>query len=84
MVNVFIARDGVEIGEYSRESIANLVRSGDIQPTDHYWHEGMESWALISEMLGLRAIRPYGQPIAKSMNFTSRAVDAVAKAIRSR
>lgn len=62
-VNVIIARDGEEIGDYPREQIANLVRSGKIQPTDIYWHEGMEAWGTVADMLGLSTVRPDGGPI---------------------
>jgi hypothetical protein len=55
-VNIKIARDEVEIGECEREEIAQLAREGQVLPTDHYWHEGMEGWRLVSELLESEAL----------------------------
>jgi hypothetical protein len=63
-VNVFIARDGVEIGECPRDEVANHLRSGEILETDHYWHEGMEAWGRIDDLLGIRSVRRYAEPYA--------------------
>jgi hypothetical protein len=63
-VTVFIARDGVEIGECPREEVASLLRKGEILETDHYWHEGMEAWGRIDDLLGIRTVRRYGEPYA--------------------
>jgi hypothetical protein len=51
-VQIFIARDGVEIGEWPREQINELARTGEFQPSDHYWHEGMVDWLTLGELLG--------------------------------
>jgi hypothetical protein len=50
-VDVFIARDGVEIGECREEDLAQLAREGQLQATDHYWREGMETWRQLRELL---------------------------------
>ncbi len=41
---VYIARDGTEIGECRRGDLEQLIREGELLPTDHYWHEGMDEW----------------------------------------
>jgi endonuclease/exonuclease/phosphatase family metal-dependent hydrolase len=46
---VSIARDGQEIGQYPEESVPQLLAAGEVLPTDHFWHEGMDQWALVSE-----------------------------------
>ena len=48
---IFIARDGAEVGECDRDDLAQLAREGQVLPTDHYWHEGMEDWRLLSDLL---------------------------------
>jgi hypothetical protein len=49
-VNVFIARDGVEIGECWYDEVAQLTRAGEIRLTDHYWHEGMDAWGVVADL----------------------------------
>jgi hypothetical protein len=44
---VCIARDGQEIGQHPKEAIPQLVASGEVLPTDHYWHQGMREWAVV-------------------------------------
>ena len=43
-LTVYIARDGAEIGECRRADVEQLIREGELLPTDHYWHEGMPDW----------------------------------------
>jgi hypothetical protein len=50
-VTVYIARDGAEIGECRRGDVAELVREGELLPSDHYWYEGMENWLRLEELL---------------------------------
>ena len=57
-MQIYLARDGAEIGEYPREQIDNLARAGTLQPNDYYWHEGMPDWLLLSELLGPDGWKP--------------------------
>ena len=43
-LTVYIARDGAEIGECRRGDVEQLIREGELRPTDYYWYEGMEQW----------------------------------------
>jgi phage shock protein PspC (stress-responsive transcriptional regulator) len=45
-----IARAGNVIGEFSSDSIASLIQSGTLLPTDHYWKSGMSGWALLGPL----------------------------------
>jgi hypothetical protein len=47
---VKISRDGKEIGTYEAKEAVRLLVSGALRETDHYWHEGMTSWALVSDL----------------------------------
>ncbi len=49
-LQVRIARAGKEIGTYDSAEVIRLLGVGALQPTDHYWHEGMTSWALLSDL----------------------------------
>ena len=46
---VTIARDGQEVGQHPEEAVPLLLASGELLPTDHYWHEGLAEWGLVSE-----------------------------------
>ena len=45
-----IARAGNVIGEFSADSIASLIQSGTLLPSDHYWKNGMSGWALLGPL----------------------------------
>ncbi len=57
-MNAYIARDGEELGEFQRSDIEELARAGELRPTDYYWHEGMENWVLLEDLLGPDPWRP--------------------------
>ena len=61
-MEVFIARDGVMIGEYLRTDLEKIARAGKVQPTDHYWHSGMTDWLLLAELLGDATWLPVESP----------------------
>lgn len=57
-MQIYIARDGAEIGEYPREKVAELARAGQLLPNDYYWHEGMVDWLFLSDLLGPDGWKP--------------------------
>ena len=57
-MNVWIARDGETIGEYPREKLDVLAQRGELQKTDHYWHEGMDDWRELGHLIGSRIWEP--------------------------
>ncbi len=59
-MNVYIARDGVELGEFPRTQLESRLRAGELQPTDYYWVEGMETWLLLGD--GLPPAEPEPAP----------------------
>jgi len=63
-VEVFIARDGISIGEYPHQNLERLAQAGELQPTDDYWHNGMTEWQPLSKLLGPHAWDP--EPPAKA------------------
>lgn len=48
---LYLARDGEELGECERQDLAQLVREDQVRATDHYWHEGMTEWRVVSDFL---------------------------------
>ncbi len=51
-MKAFIARQGTELGEFTREQIEQLTRVGEFLPGDMYWEQGMEDWQPLVEVLG--------------------------------
>ncbi len=51
-MDVWIARGGLEIGSFRREDLETLARSGQLKPSDHYWHDGMEEWDRLGRLIG--------------------------------
>ena len=49
MILVHILRDGVVlVPPFPAPSIAKLMHAGSVRPTDHFWHEGMSEWQMVS------------------------------------
>ena len=46
---VYFYRNEEFIAEYPLAAALDLIGSGKIPMTDHYWHEGMDGWKLVAE-----------------------------------
>ena len=46
---IAFARQGQEIGHFSKDEVPALVASGQILPSDDYWHEGMDEWRKVGD-----------------------------------
>jgi biopolymer transport protein ExbB/TolQ len=52
---ISVAREGEAIVPYSREKAKEYFASGQLLPTDWGWHDGMDEWKPINEVLGVAA-----------------------------
>jgi hypothetical protein len=52
---ISVTRKGEPIGPYSREEAKEYFASGQLLPTDWGWHDGMNDWKPINEVLGMAA-----------------------------
>lgn len=52
LLTAYIARHGEELGAFWRDEIEERARSGELQPDDYYWHEGMSEWVRLRDLLG--------------------------------
>jgi hypothetical protein len=48
-----VTRKGEPIGPYSREKAKEYFASGQLLPTDWGWHDGMDEWKPLYEVLGM-------------------------------
>lgn len=74
IVTAYIARDGVEIGDFPRAEIRALVRRGELLPSDFYWHEGMENWLPLEEVLA-RGLADLPEAPAETVRAQSREIE---------
>ena len=45
----FVARAGIETGQFEQAEFEEKIRTREILPTDHFWSEGMTDWLLVLE-----------------------------------
>jgi len=50
-VTIKIARGGAEIGEYDLEQVPDLLKTGVLRKSDHYWMTGMAGWGLLDQLV---------------------------------
>lgn len=60
---VFVGRNGEEIGSFPRDQLDVMARTGAVQPTDYYWHEGMEGWLPLPNLIGEDAWQKTPEPV---------------------
>ena len=63
-INLFIARNNKTLGPFPEEQVRELYAKGKIQPMDHLWAEGFDSWKPASEYFGEPGGGAGKQPIA--------------------
>jgi ribosomal protein L40E len=49
---IYVCRNGVEIGQYTRQDFEYLLSQDRLFPTDHFWSEGMDEWKLLTAAKG--------------------------------
>lgn len=49
---IYVCRNGVEIGQYTRQDFEYLLARDRLFPTDHFWADGMDEWKLLSAAKG--------------------------------
>ena len=56
MNKITVARNGEEIGSYTKVEIEHLAGSSFLLPDDHYWMDGMADWRPLSELVPPNAL----------------------------
>jgi hypothetical protein len=51
-MDIYILRDGKEIGPFTEETTQNLLKQGSILMEDFAWHAGLPKWLPLDEVLG--------------------------------
>ena len=50
-MQIYLSRDGQQMGPYSLEQIQACLADGSVLPTDLAWHEGMTDWVAVTELI---------------------------------
>ena len=53
---IFITREEESSGPYTFDEVRELLEEGSLLPTDQAWHEGLEQWISLSELVGQSAM----------------------------
>jgi hypothetical protein len=51
-MEIYITKNGGDFGPYSRSEAFALMKEGAFSEDDHAWHEGLEKWTPLREVLG--------------------------------
>ena len=62
-MNYRVRRSSVEIGDYDEFAFFEKIMSGEICPSDTYWHEGMTQWKRVEEIINKLEKLPTGEPV---------------------
>ncbi len=54
-LDIHIVKSGQQTGPFSREQILSMLQSGVISERDSSWHEGMDNWKPLNEVLNLHS-----------------------------
>lgn len=57
-MNIHITRDGQEYGPYGLEETRNLFQAGQLLASDLAWHDGLEGWTTLGELLAVSGGTP--------------------------
>ena len=52
-MNLYIGKDGKQLGPFAKEQVLPMVEAGLFSPTDLGWHDGIPNWIPLHELLGV-------------------------------
>ena len=50
-MDIYILRDGSELGPFSEETTQSMLREGSIREVDYAWHHGLPKWLPLTDVL---------------------------------
>jgi hypothetical protein len=66
-MNLYIFKDGQQLGPYTLDQARGLFAAGTVQLTDLAWHEGLTDWIPLQRVQGFSAPSPQPASIAPSV-----------------
>lgn len=46
-MDIYLERDGQQVGPFSQEQVGEMIHAGYIEKTDKMWHEGLQTWCCL-------------------------------------
>jgi hypothetical protein len=77
-MQIYVARDGKQLGPFSLEEINRQLASGELKPSENAWYEGAAGWAPVSSVPGVSATA--APSVAQTPPATTTPVTAVTPA----
>ena len=65
-MQIYVHRDGQDLGPFSPDQIAEQLASGELAETDAAWHEGLEDWTTLGALLKTTGAAPQPTPVSHS------------------
>ena len=62
-MQIYVARNGQQLGQYSIEEVNRKLADGTLSATDLGWHEGATGWAPLSNIAGVTKGAPGSPPM---------------------
>ena len=62
-MNIHLSRNGQQFGPYPIESLAEMIRGGQVLPTDLLLAEGQSDWVPVSSFLKFSGVSPTPPPL---------------------
>lgn len=78
-MNIHLSRNGQQFGPYPLESLAGMIRAGNVDPTDLLLVDGQTEWVPVSTFLkysGMSPVEPAVEPPLPPSTATSQAAGA--------
>ncbi len=65
-MEIFVLRNGEQVGPFSEETIQSQLKRGGLLPTDRAWRKGLPAWVSLSEVMNPARSEPPPAPEANA------------------
>ena len=66
-MQIHVLRDGEKFGPYSEEEVRQYLNQGTLLPTDLAWHEGIDNWIALNELVSGRKSKTPPPPPSRQL-----------------
>jgi len=81
-MNILIHKGGQQIGPYTAELINEYLDQGILSPMDYAWHEGLDQWVELHEIVGVN-VREISEQEARVKHLNKSYLDAAKNHMKS-
>ena len=70
-MEIFVLRNGEQIGPFSEETVQSQLKRGGLLPTDKAWRKGLPEWVPLGEVMNPASSAPPPAPSASGVRSGS-------------